>query len=145
MADSAVILKPDALAKALAVGAAPGAALLMTSNGSLISCAGTTGSEDLTASVVSNAWVTYEMGATQQTGTLETLFVQCQLGRIAVVQVLPGLLLCVQADSSLQLRLLEAKLQALKSHIQEPLLQVFPQGAHHVNRPEGFDDIEQGQ
>eukprot|EP00802_Teleaulax_amphioxeia_P032899 Tamp_37345.p2 GENE.Tamp_37345~~Tamp_37345.p2 ORF type:complete len:156 (+),score=3.97 Tamp_37345:37-468(+) len=137
---AAVILKPEALANALAVGSAPGAALLMTSNGSLISCAGAPGSEDMTASVVSNAWATYEKGATQQRGGLQTLFVQCQTGRIAVTQVLPGLLLCLLADTGLELRLLEARLQALKDHIEEPLHRIFPRGAHHVNRLAGSED-----
>ena len=65
MADAAM-LRPEALAHALSVGSAPGAALLMTSNGSLISCAGANGNEDMIASVVSNAWVTYERGASLQ-------------------------------------------------------------------------------
>ena len=65
MADAAM-LRPEALAHALSVGSAPGAALLITSNGSLISCAGANGNEDMIASVVSNAWVTYERGASLQ-------------------------------------------------------------------------------
>ena len=82
------------------------------------------GSEDLAASVVSNAWVVYETGATKQvsraappthtqpptphyldlvllfltfpgvtftqTGGLQTLFIHCELGRLAVTQILPG-------------------------------------------------------
>jgi hypothetical protein len=92
------------------------------------------GSDDLAASVVSNAWVSYEKGATEQvthahrhtlthippfspfrhpfppsdirierdswliicmtwwqSGSLQTLFIQCQMGRIAVAQILPGM------------------------------------------------------
>jgi predicted regulator of Ras-like GTPase activity (Roadblock/LC7/MglB family) len=136
----AAILKPEALSNVLAVGSAPGAAVLMTSNGSLIACAGANGNEDMIASVVSNAWVTYERGASQELGPLRTLVIQCQLGRLVVSQVVSGLLLCLFSDTTIDLKVTQLRLRALRSHIEEPLATIFPKGVQGMNRSDCDDE-----
>mmetsp|Transcript_7640 Transcript_7640/g.18461 ORF Transcript_7640/g.18461 Transcript_7640/m.18461 type:complete len:139 (+) Transcript_7640:235-651(+) len=130
------ILRPEALNKLLAVGAAPGAAMLVTEKGSLLCSAGGVGSSELAASVTANVYSTYiQGGETLGLGKPRVIFVDCNEGRIATVQVLPGLLLIMMCDRAQALRELEAQVMALRDRLVLHLDQVVLDGVAVADAP----------
>mmetsp|Transcript_1215 Transcript_1215/g.3768 ORF Transcript_1215/g.3768 Transcript_1215/m.3768 type:complete len:141 (-) Transcript_1215:192-614(-) len=124
----AAVIKPEVLSQTLTSVALPGSAMLLTTGGSLLSYTGSFSGEELTASVIANAWATYSQSDTKRGPRLNFLYVDCQEGRTIVTQVLPGLLLSLMSDKTLPLHELQAKLLVLKEHLSVTLEQAFPAG-----------------
>ncbi|GAA5809450.1 mitogen-activated protein-binding protein-interacting protein [Thamnidium elegans] len=118
------MLKPKVISQVLRQSLHNGikAALIMTSEGSLISFAADNDKDATIYSAISaNIWNTYKSRDSQ----LQYQILHCQEG-IVFVTGIGAMLLCLVGESKVDLGILKAKAEALKNHLEEPLQQVAP-------------------
>ncbi|OBZ83024.1 Ragulator complex protein LAMTOR2 [Choanephora cucurbitarum] len=102
------------------------AALIMTSEGSLISFAADNDKNATIYSAISaNIWNTYRKKDTELYTNLQYQIIHCQEG-VVFVTGLGSMILCLVGDSKVDLGILKAKAEALKGHLEGPLQQVAP-------------------
>ncbi|KAH8553462.1 hypothetical protein BGW37DRAFT_422766 [Umbelopsis sp. PMI_123] len=118
------MLKPKVISQVLRQATTGGikAAMLMNSGGSLLAFAAASEKEArVYAAIAANLWSTYLKSA--MTDDLRLLILPCEEGVVAVTAP-STMLLCLIGDSSIELGLLKAKIEAVSKHLQEPLERV---------------------
>ncbi|KAI8974631.1 hypothetical protein BDB01DRAFT_805826 [Pilobolus umbonatus] len=122
------MLKPKVISQVLRQALNNGikAALIITNEGSLISYAADNDKEaSVYAAITANIWNTYKKKKTNIYTGIQYQILHCQDGIIFVTSV-GAMILCLVADPSVHLGILKAKAEALKSHLEAPLLQIAP-------------------
>ncbi|KAI8584788.1 hypothetical protein K450DRAFT_218012 [Umbelopsis ramanniana AG] len=128
------MLKPKVISQVLRQTTTGGikAAMLMNTGGSLLAFAAASDREArIYAAIAANLWSTYLKSA--MTGSsfrneadgddLRILILPCEEGVVAVAAP-STMLLCLVGDSTIELGLLKAKVEAVSKHLQEPLERV---------------------
>ncbi|KAI8374857.1 hypothetical protein BD560DRAFT_393436 [Blakeslea trispora] len=121
------MLKPKVISQVLRQSLHNGikAALIMTTEGSLISFAAENDKNATIYSAISaNIWNTYQKKDSLYTH-LQYQIIHCQEG-VVFVTGLGSMILCLVGDSKVDLGILKAKAEALKGHIEGPLQQLAP-------------------
>jgi len=122
------MLKPKVLTQVLNQANSGGvqSTLLLTTEGSLLACAGY-GEKDkhVAAALAGNIWSSYTKNAEMvlNNDPLSMIMIQCMEGKVAITKV-ANLLLCIYAEKTVQLGMLRAKVKALSDYLKDPLTQV---------------------
>ncbi|XP_067945926.1 ragulator complex protein LAMTOR2-like [Watersipora subatra] len=121
------MLKPKVLTQVLNQANSGGvkSTLLLTTEGSLLACAGYDDQEMHVAALAGNIWTSYTKNAEEllDNDPLGMVMIQCMDGKVAITKV-ADLLLCIYANKDVQLGLLRAKVTALREYLKDPLTQV---------------------
>ncbi|KAI9290099.1 ragulator complex protein LAMTOR2 [Umbelopsis sp. AD052] len=128
------MLKPKVISQVLRQTTTGGikAAMLMNSGGSLLAFAAASDREArIYAAIAANLWSTYLKSAMTDSSfrneadgdDLRILILPCEEGVVAVAAP-STMLLCLVGDSTIELGLLKAKVEAVSKHLQEPLERV---------------------
>ncbi|KAG8186705.1 hypothetical protein JTE90_015643 [Oedothorax gibbosus] len=122
------MLKPKALTQVLNQANTGGvcSTLLLNREGTLLAYAGYAGTDaKLIAAITSNIWMAYEKSGCSafNSETLKFIIIDCEDGYVAVTGV-ANLLLCLQANSTVDLGILKAKAEAMAKYLEVPLNQI---------------------
>ncbi|CAO3612131.1 unnamed protein product [Mucor hiemalis] len=123
-----IMLKPKVISQVLRQSLHNGikAALIMTSEGSLISFAADNDKDATIYSAISaNIWNTYKNKNNDTYTNFQFQILHCDEG-IVFITGIGSMLLCLVGDAKVNLGILKAKAEALKGHLEEPLQQVAP-------------------
>ncbi|KAH9494919.1 Ragulator complex protein lamtor2 [Bulinus truncatus] len=122
------MLKPKALSEVLSQAntGGVGSTLLLNSEGSLLAFSGYTDKDASAAgAIASNIWSSFQKSGqySLDDGKLNSVLVECKLGKIAITKV-ANLLLCLCAKESVSYGMLKSKIEAMAAYLEEPLSQV---------------------
>ncbi|KAF6031479.1 LAMTOR2 [Bugula neritina] len=122
------MLKPKVLTQVLHQANSGGvqSTLLLTTEGSLLACAGFgEGDKHIAAALAGNIWMSYTRNGELllNNDSLSMIMIQCMDGKVAITKV-ADLLLCIYADKTVELGILKAKATALRDYLKDPLTQV---------------------
>ncbi|KAI8060673.1 ragulator complex protein LAMTOR2-like protein [Gilbertella persicaria] len=120
------MLKPKIISQVLRQSLYNGikAALIMTTEGSLISFAADNDKNATIYSAISaNIWNTYKKKNSEVYTNLQFQILDCQEG-VVFITSLGGMILCLVGEADVDLGMLRAKAQVLKGHLEGPFQQL---------------------